>query len=310
MLVLVAALVSCWAARAEDVDPRSCALVRGPSATVTSVVDGDTVLLADGSTVRLAGVLAPRPSDVAEPGVLWPAAEASREHLAALVSGRTVLLGFAGRRSDRWGTLVAHVFVARMVDGVAHPALWVQGRLLSDGHARAHTQPGMTACARELALHEEVGRGIRRGLWADPHYAVLRADQTRALSAAAGTYVLAEGRVVQVAESRGGTAVRFGADPRRDFAVLLTPVVRRAFVAAGIDLKALAGRLVRVRGWVAVRGGPFIDLHHPQQIEIADVPAPMNPGEARALPVPRFLTVAEDDTGSSQGAGRPSQALP
>jgi hypothetical protein len=50
----------------------------------------------------------------------------------------------------------------------------------------------------------------------------------------------------------------------------------------GVDLKGLAGRRVRVRGWIEARGGnevgagdgswhaPWIEAAHPEQIEITD----------------------------------------
>ena len=41
-----------------------------------------------------------------------------------------------------------------------------------------------------------------------------------------------------------------------------------AFTAAGIDLTALAGKRLRVRGWVMWRNGPMIEATHPEQIEL------------------------------------------
>ena len=41
-----------------------------------------------------------------------------------------------------------------------------------------------------------------------------------------------------------------------------------AFKAAGIDPKALAGKKLRVRGWVEWRNGPMIHATHAEQIEL------------------------------------------
>jgi micrococcal nuclease len=38
--------------------------------------------------------------------------------------------------------------------------------------------------------------------------------------------------------------------------------------AAGVDSKALAGKKLRVRGWVEWRNGPMIHVTHVEQIEI------------------------------------------
>jgi micrococcal nuclease len=47
-----------------------------------------------------------------------------------------------------------------------------------------------------------------------------------------------------------------------------------AFSAGGIDLKGLAGKRLRVRGWVEWRNGPMIAATHREQIELLpDAPA-------------------------------------
>jgi len=42
----------------------------------------------------------------------------------------------------------------------------------------------------------------------------------------------------------------------------------RQFTAAGLALRSLAGRRVLVRGFIEERGGPWIDVRGPEQIEI------------------------------------------
>jgi hypothetical protein len=43
-----------------------------------------------------------------------------------------------------------------------------------------------------------------------------------------------------------------------------------AFEAAGLALKYLENRRIRVRGWVEARGGPRIEALRVGQIELAD----------------------------------------
>jgi endonuclease YncB( thermonuclease family) len=292
----VVAPVAAQSARSRD---EPCALERGQRGTVTSVLDGDTLVLADGTQVRLAGVLAPRPGDVVEPGEQWPPAEASRVALGALVTGRTVVLGFAGRRSDRWGKIVAHVFLddddppGARAETIAYSdaGRWVQGALLRGGQARMISLPGMTACVAELLAHEAVGRASRAGLWAEPAYGVVAASGAQALrDPALAPFTILQGRVASVSDVRGRTFVNFGPDRRRDLTLIVGSTVRRSTIAAGLDLRALTGHLVRARGWIADRGGPVIELHHPQQIEVLDPEAGDAGGVAmgRGLPVPRF----------------------
>ena len=49
--------------------------------------------------------------------------------------------------------------------------------------------------------------------------------------------------------------------------------IRRAdlkdgFARSGIDVLALEGRRIEVRGFVLEAGGPLIELSHPEQIEV------------------------------------------
>ena len=81
-------------------------------------------------------------------------------------------------------------------------------------------------------------------------------------------FALVEGRVLSVRESGGTIYVNFGRRWSEDFTVTVPKRSARTFTAAGFELKALAGRTVRVRGLVEERGGPWIEATEPGQIEI------------------------------------------
>jgi hypothetical protein len=71
-----------------------------------------------------------------------------------------------------------------------------------------------------------------------------------------------------VGEGRGRLYLNFAEDWRRDFTVSVERKHVRAFTEAGIDLKGLAGKRVRARGWLAWWNGPMIEATHPEQIEV------------------------------------------
>ncbi len=75
---------------------------------------------------------------------------------------------------------------------------------------------------------------------------------------------------MSVRESGGTIYVNFGRRWTRDFTVTVLKRQRRAFAAAGIDLKQLEGRRIRVRGFIERRGGPIIAASAPEQIEPID----------------------------------------
>jgi hypothetical protein len=84
------------------------------------------------------------------------------------------------------------------------------------------------------------------------------------------SFQIVEGRVLKAAQARGILYLNFGRDIRRDFTIGLDRAALRAFRRAGRDPRALAGKRVRVRGWVLWRGGPYIGATHPEQVEVLD----------------------------------------
>jgi hypothetical protein len=73
---------------------------------------------------------------------------------------------------------------------------------------------------------------------------------------------------VAVGEGGGRIYLNFTQDWRSDFTVSVERKDAVAFAAAGLDLKALQGKRLRVRGFLAWRNGPMIEASHPEQIEL------------------------------------------
>jgi endonuclease YncB( thermonuclease family) len=263
LLALVVALPGL--ARAES-DAALVPLGCGPEPTVAGVVaavtDGRTFALDDGREVRLAGIEVPAADEfVRVPGSA--SAAQTMAHLAALVAGRTVALGRADR--DRYGRFVAQVFVLG-----EEPKRWVQADMLTHGHARVAARGGEPACVAALRQRERAAREAQLGLWADPYYGLRRADDPAAVSRERGRFAIVEGRVVSVRESGGTLYVNFGGRWSSDFTVTIAKRQERAFAAAGLEPKRLAGRRIQVRGWIEERGGPWIEATAPEQIEVVE----------------------------------------
>lgn len=88
-------------------------------ASVTQIIDGDTVVLDDGDKLRLLGVDAP------EAGT--PCADAASAFTAGLVLGKEIQLEFDTQRRDVYGRLLAYAFVGE---------LFINGSLVRSGYAR------------------------------------------------------------------------------------------------------------------------------------------------------------------------------
>jgi endonuclease YncB( thermonuclease family) len=228
---------------------------------VKRVIDGRTFMLDDGREVRLAAVEVPLPEG--SPGA---AAEAA---LDALVGGDDIVLRRADIETDRYGRLVAYAYAVRDGD-----ELFAQGELIASGFARVGDHVGGRSCALELLNSENAARAAKLGLWADSHYDVLDAEAPTDVLARRGRFALVEGKVVSVRESGATIYVNFGRRWSEDFTVTVLKRNERNFTAAGLDLKGLAGRRIRVRGYIEARGGtgqsPWIEADYPEQIETAD----------------------------------------
>lgn len=258
----------------------ACELEQGERRAVARVIDSETLALDDGRQVRLIGALGPRHQDAEAEALFWQPEVDARAALERLVAGQSVDLGFAGRRVDRNGRLLAHVFIAG-----TEPRVWIQGEMIKAGHARAYVLPGSTACVDMLMLFERTARDLARGLWRNAAYQVRPGDLPWPIAAARDRFQIVEGIVTNAGDVRGQVYLNFGADWRTDFTVHLTATGRRALVDRGIDAAALAGARVRVRGWVTWRNGPYIELADASDLEIIE-PATTASDAATAEPEP------------------------
>jgi micrococcal nuclease len=88
------------------------------------------------------------------------------------------------------------------------------------------------------------------------------------LDDAEDTFQVVEGVVVEAATVRGRIYLNFGRDYRTDFTVVIDEDDLDAFEDAGLAPETLAGRRIRVRGWIDMYNGPMIAVTHPEQIEV------------------------------------------
>ncbi|GAB4365243.1 MAG: thermonuclease family protein [Kiloniellaceae bacterium] len=235
------------------------ALAAEAGGAVTAVIDGDTLTLADGREIRLVGIQAPK-LPLGRPGFeAWPLAEEARQALEALTLGRRVELGFGGRRGDRHGRVLAHLF-----DSEGH---WIQGALLHAGLARVYSFADNRAAIPQMLALERAARAAGRGIWGHAFYAVRRAEEAGRFL---GGFELVEGRVIAVGRGGGKTYLNFAEDWRQDFTIAIDRRAERLFAEQGIDLDGYAGKSLRVRGWLKERNGPMIEVTHPEQIEELD----------------------------------------
>ncbi|HEY9548264.1 MAG TPA: thermonuclease family protein [Kiloniellaceae bacterium] len=228
-------------------------------AEAVTVIDGDTLTLADGREIRLVGIQAPKLALGRAGFQPWPLAEEAKARLAALTLGRSLDLGFGGRRGDRHGRVLAHLFDAE--------GRWIQGELLRAGLARVYSFADNRGAVAEMLALEREARAAGRGIWSDPFYAMRSAETAGEWL---GGFELVEGRVVAVGRGGGRAYLNFGEDWRQDFTVAVDRQAQKLFEEQGLALDSLAGKRLRVRGWLKSYNGPLIEATHPEQIEVLE----------------------------------------
>ena len=235
-------------------------LPEGGKGIIGAVHDGDTIRFKDGDAdVRLVGIQAPKLPQGRRNPTAWPMADESRGALRALLENHSITLRLATTPRDRNGRILAHL--------VRDDGMWIQQIMLQEGWARVYTFPDNRLFARDLYAAEAVARAARRGIWSHPDYAVRKPDPA-ILKSDMGTFQIIEGTVKDAARVRGRVYLNFGEDYRTDFTTSIAPEIMKAFTAEKLDLLALEGRSVRVRGYLRDFNGPSMDLTHPEQIEV------------------------------------------
>ena len=242
----------------------ACGNKQLPSGNFARTLDGQAFMLADGREIRLAGIVVPPPtSDPDATGKIPRRPEIqARAALETAAAGHDVILRTDQPAPDRYGRWHAFAFVKR--EGLER---LLQHDMLELGLALVASRVGALACARGLLAAEEKARAAGVGIWSDPE-AVRNADEPKALLLERGRLTVVESRVLSVRESGGTIYVNFGRRWSEDFTVTIPKRDERRFVAAGLTLKTLERRRVRVRGFIEERGGPWIEVRHPEQIEL------------------------------------------
>jgi endonuclease YncB( thermonuclease family) len=229
---------------------------------VARVVDGKTFVLADGREARLAAIEAP-PVTPADPNEEHAAVGlAAKTALEAILLRQSVILKAAGPGFDRYGRLVAEAFVGRDAEN------WVQYEILTKGYALVAPGGDNATCVTFLRGVERRARADGLGLWGDPYFVMKDAQYPDDILTELGRFALVSGKVISVNESGALVYINFGRRWTESFTVTVAKRNQRAFAAAGLDPKKLAGRQIEVRGFIEERGGPAIEALRPEQIEI------------------------------------------
>jgi endonuclease YncB( thermonuclease family) len=222
------------AAQAQVFCPAPAALAR---VEVQRVVDGDTVRLKDGRSVRMIGINTPETGRKGRADE--PFAVAARQRLQALVQAGDGRVGLVPGREgkDHYGRTLAHLYGANGEN--------LEAQLLAEGLGfQVGVAPNVDLVSCQQAA-ENSARNARLGLWRQsPVQSVEQLGRSG--------FALVSGQVSKVERNRGGIWIEL----QGALVLRITPDLISQFDAD--RLNGLQGRTVEARGWVqdrARRGG-------------------------------------------------------
>ena len=202
------------------------------SVAVQRVVDGDTVRLSDGRSVRMIGLNTPELGKQGRSDE--PFAVAARKRLEALVAASDGRVGvLPGKESkDHYGRTLAHLYGA---DGVN-----LEAQMLAEGlgfQVAVAPNVDLVTC-QQAAEHSARQAGL--GVWRQSP--VLKAEQINASG-----FAVVSGRVSKVQRNRGGVWIEL-----QDSLVLrVAPNLLGQFDVPALE--RLKGKQIEARGWVVDR---------------------------------------------------------
>jgi len=225
---------------------------------VAQVVDGDTLRLRDGRSVRLIGINTPEIGRKGRPSE--PLAEAARAALQTLLNtATTVDLRFDQDRQDRYGRVLAHVYLP---DGKN-----IETVLLAAGLAVQIVVPPNTGQLECYRAAENSAREAGKGVWQN----IYRPVPVKEVSRNARGFRIIRGRVLRIGESQRSLWLNFqprpGEGPREGVAVRIARTDLNWF--GDRQLHSLRGKNIIVRGWLwPYKKQLVLQLRHPASMEI------------------------------------------
>ena len=231
---------------------------------VNQVIDPLRVRLNDGRIVQLSGLDIPD-LNASNPGDISAKAFAM---LKSMLDHKQVTLYQTKEdgesRKNRMGHYLGHL---ETHDG----KFWIQGALLQNGFARIQPAATHNEMAAQMLVLENEAITEKRGLWANDAYSVLTPETA---DKAMNNWAIVEGTIAKTGSSNNVIFLNFGDDWRKDFTIGVEGEARRQLAKNNITSLNLAGKRVRVHGWVESYNGPYIKLSNAIWLEFLPDAAP------------------------------------
>lgn len=216
--------------------------------TVTKVYDGDTFKTRSGEKVRLLGINTPEVAHSDKPG--QPLGKAAKQELKSLIQGKLVRLEFDRDKHDKYGRLLAHIYLR---DGT-----WLNAHMIERGLAHLYIFTPNFHHASELLHKEQDARENKLGIWNTSRFKLLKSGKTGEKHI--GQFRVVSGQVVSIEKNRWG--FKLGR-----LSITIPRTHRKWFKTPP---KIRENDLIVVHGKIRIssRGKLYLALHSPHDLEI------------------------------------------
>jgi len=225
---------------------------------VQNVVDGDTIRLDNGMDVRYIGIDTPETMKRGGSGWMFQPEEygvAAKEFNRSMVSGRKVRLEFDREKKDKYGRLLAYVYVDGKMANL---------ELVRKGLATVYTFPPNTMHLDRLLEAQSEARAEKKGLWG-----AMKSVPPGDASNHIGEFCIVKGMITGVYVSSSRIYLNFGQDRRKYLTAVINARNMPLFLKEDIDPASYySGRFVEAAGKIEDRGGPRMIIDNPSQITL------------------------------------------
>jgi len=177
--------------------------------------------------------------------------------LSKRLLGKEVKIKIPDNSTDRYKRLHVHIYDSENN--------WINGQLIEQGLAILSGANNGPIKLNELRALEKKAERNNLGYWGTGDF---QAFTALSYKGPFYKFIIVEGLVLQTKKVKAQLYINFEEDWRKDFSLSIKKALWKNFSKAGVNLEALAGKKIRVRGWVRKYNGPFLDIHDLSQLEI------------------------------------------
>jgi endonuclease YncB( thermonuclease family) len=216
---------------------------------IKKIYDGDTILLANGTKLRLLGINTPEVSKrdkIADEG-----GEEAKQWLIEKLQGSKIKLRYDLERKDKYGRVLAHVFTKNNEH--------INLQLVENGLAIANIYPPNLKYVDKLIAAQQQAESQKLGLWAMSAYKVKNVEDFDSKKHRGWQRI--RGTVTQIKQARKYNYLYFSPQ----FALKIARSSEKLFG----DLNGYLGKTIEARGWVRKNKQHYhLLIRHPSAIKI------------------------------------------